>query len=95
MLVLPCSVPRSSVPFVVWAKWYCAHSSLMYCARKIWSSKAEAMALAIVAGGYVRKRPHTLPQMRPLGKPPLSAFFYVKKHANLFQSNGLERGQLA
>lgn len=24
-----------------------------------------------------------------------SAFFYVKKHANLFQSNGLERGQLA
>ena len=24
-----------------------------------------------------------------------TAFFYVKKHANLFQSNGLERGQLA
>ena len=23
------------------------------------------------------------------------AFFYVKKHANLFQSNGLERGQVA
>ena len=26
---------------------------------------------------------------------PPPAFFYVKKHANLFQSNGLELGQLA
>ena len=29
------------------------------------------------------------------GEEANTAFFYVKKHANLFQSNGLERGQLA
>lgn len=43
----------------------------MYRARKTRSSNAEPMALHIVAGGYVLKRPHTLPQMRPLGNPPL------------------------
>lgn len=80
----------------------CAAAVLSGCGHlgKGMANDAEMLDKAEFATGIDRSQLSVVPgsvegQIDSVHFRVKSAFFYVKKHANLFQSNGLERGQLA